>query len=96
MSSRGYDRTWQRLRLAHLSKEPLCRYCKDAGVIKLAEVVDHIKPFRDDWSLRLDPDNLQSLCKRCHDSVKQAEERGGRKKRGGVDGIPTDPRHHWN
>ena len=95
-SQRGYDATWRRLREAHLSKEPLCRMCAHMGWSIPATVVDHIKPFRDDWSLRLDPDNLQSLCKEHHDSHKQAEDRSGRVRGCGTDGVPLDPNHHWH
>lgn len=28
--------------------------------------VDHIKPLKKYWGLRLDPDNLQTLCNRCN------------------------------
>ncbi|HHR5499154.1 TPA: HNH endonuclease [Klebsiella pneumoniae] len=42
-----------------------------------ATVVDHIKPHKGDETLFHNPDNLQSLCKRCHDSVKQRMEKGG-------------------
>ncbi|MCH4170677.1 MAG: HNH endonuclease [Lactobacillus sp.] len=31
-----------------------------------ATLVDHIIPSKDDWDDRLNPDNLQSLCKSCH------------------------------
>ena len=31
-----------------------------------AELVDHIIPSKDDWSDRLNNDNLQSLCRGCH------------------------------
>jgi 5-methylcytosine-specific restriction endonuclease McrA len=86
---RGYDRDWERLRAFHLAGSPFCVYCQERdGVLKVANVVDHIKKFRDDWSLRLDPNNLQSLCKRCHDSRKQAEERREGKPETGLDGWP--------
>lgn len=87
--ARGYDRDWERVRAYHLSGSPFCVYCKERGELVQAQVVDHIKPFRDDWSLRLDPANLQSLCKRCHDSTKQREERGSNRAVG-VDGWPVN------
>ena len=31
-----------------------------------AELVDHIIPSKDDWSDRLNSENLQSLCRECH------------------------------
>jgi 5-methylcytosine-specific restriction endonuclease McrA len=38
-------------------------------------IADHIKPHRGDRAMFFDPKNLQCLCKACHDSKKQAEER---------------------
>ncbi|MBL9047053.1 MAG: HNH endonuclease [Tabrizicola sp.] len=38
-------------------------------------IADHVVPHRGDRALFLDPDNLQCLCKACHDSKKQREER---------------------
>ncbi|WP_223295494.1 HNH endonuclease [Granulicella mallensis] len=55
----------------------LCVRCKANGDIKPATDVDHIRPFNGkDDTLRLDIDNLQSLCKACH-SRKTAKEDGG-------------------
>lgn len=42
-------------------------------------VCDHIRPHRGDEALFWDQDNLQTLCKPCHDKVKQAEERRSRR-----------------
>lgn len=38
-------------------------------------VADHIKPLSTRWDLRLDADNIQTLCKRCHDTRKREQER---------------------
>ena len=65
--ARGYDARWQRVRRMHLASEPLCRTCGLPAVL-----VDHIVPIRDAGA-RLDDDNLQSLCRRCHDA-KTAED----------------------
>jgi 5-methylcytosine-specific restriction protein A len=64
--ARGYDRDWQRLRLVQLGREPLCRHCKARHLIEPAVEVDHIVPIKAAPELRLDIDNLQSLCKSCH------------------------------
>jgi 5-methylcytosine-specific restriction enzyme A len=87
---------WHRLRLAQLRKEPFCKYCTDFGIDSPATVVDHIKPHRGDETLFFDPENLQSLCKTCHDSAKQRFEKSGSLKGGNVHGFPLDPNHHWN
>src|SRR3546814_8972989 len=68
---------WQSLRIARLNAEPLCRLCSALGLTVPATVVDHIRPHRGDRNLAFDPDNLQSLCKPCHDRHKQAQERSG-------------------
>ena len=87
---------WHRLRWHQLQAEPLCRYCAAMGRTTAATVVDHITPHKGGESLFHDPANLQSLCKPCHDSAKQAEEKSGRVIGGDVNGVPLDPNHHWN
>lgn len=74
-SQRGYGYKWQKAREAYLSKHPLCVYCEREGRVTAATVVDHKVPHRGDMKLFWDSDNnWQSLCKPCHDSVKQREE----------------------
>lgn len=41
-------------------------------------VCDHIRPHRGDPALFWDEDNLQTLCKPCHDGAKQSAERRAR------------------
>lgn len=88
-------RRWHRLRTAQLRDEPLCRYCKALGKVTPAIIADHIKPHKGDEELFFDSDNLQSLCKLCHDSAKQSQERTGKLPGCGEDGWPLDPNHHW-
>lgn len=45
-------------------------------------VCDHIKPHRGDERLFWDRANLQTLCKPCHDSLKQVEEQSSLHTRG--------------
>lgn len=47
-------------------------------------------------TLFFDGTNLQSLCKLCHDSAKQREEKSGVVVGCDVNGLPIDPNHHWN
>jgi len=61
------NRTWHRLRALQLAEHPLCAVCESAGTMTPATVVDHIKPHRGNADLFFDMDNLQSLCKQCHD-----------------------------
>ena len=87
---------WKRLRQWTLSREPLCAFCTKLGRIEPAVVVDHIEPHRGDKTRFYDSRNLQGLCKRCHDSLKQAEEKRGYSNEIGLDGRPIDPRHPAN
>lgn len=61
--ARGYDAQWERVRVMALARDSgLCCLCGRPAVL-----VDHILPIRDGGE-RLDLDNLQSLCRRCHDA----------------------------
>lgn len=86
---------WAALRAEQLRQEPLCRYCKPMGDVVAATVVDHIKPHRGDRALAFDPDNLQSLCKPCHDRHADAKDRGLPIAGCDADGMPLDPSHAW-
>lgn len=76
-SQRGYDYKWQKAREQYLNANPLCVFCERNGRTTAATVVDHIVAHRGDMVLFWDQANWQSLCKPCHDSVKQAEEAAG-------------------
>ena len=68
-TARGYDEDWQRLRFWFMQQpeNQLCRACALRDRITLAIDVDHIIPFRGRADpKRLDPKNLQPLCKTCH------------------------------
>ncbi|WP_245710799.1 HNH endonuclease [Citreimonas salinaria] len=69
-SARGLGADWRRLRLDHLKHHPWCIRCGAQ-----AAEVDHIIPRSKAPERRLDPTNLQSLCKPCHSGAKQREER---------------------
>lgn len=78
---------WQRLREQILIRDMYT--CRKTGVLLVgthgapnSPVVDHIKAHRDDETLFWDPDNLQSVSKAYHDSVKQAEEQATLHQRG--------------
>jgi len=79
---------WRTLREYHLSVEPLCRFCLEREIVEPATVVDHIVPHKGDVTLFHDPDNLSSLCKHCHDSIKQRMELGQDVVTFGADGWP--------
>ena len=45
-------------------------------------VCDHVRPHRGDVRLFWDETNLQTLCKSCHDTIKQREEQATLHQRG--------------
>lgn len=59
-------------------------------------VVHHLKPHKGDPDLFYDLDNLQSLCKKHHDSDAQSVESRGYSVEVGEDGWPIDPAHPAN
>ncbi len=63
---RGYDHHWQRVRLVHLALHPLCVDCREQGRLTPAAQVHHVAKVSDRPDLLCDPDNLMSLCERCH------------------------------
>lgn len=70
-TKRGYDRQWRNVRLIKLQADPLCEDCIDDDRSTEATEVHHIVKIKDDPELRLDLDNLMSLCSRCH-SIRSA------------------------
>ena len=71
LRQKGYNTTaWRNAREAYLTEHPLCENCLSRGVVKPAEHVHHKRsPFKGDdvnWTLLLDPNNLQALCAECH------------------------------
>ena len=87
------DPDWPRRRAACLSREPLCRHCAELGYATPATTVDHIIPRARGGTS--DEDNLQPLCKMCHDA------KTGREKHGGLDDrkpvrANNDPKNYGN
>ena len=87
---------WKSLRDAQLAKEPLCRYCISIGRVMAADTVDHIVAHRGNIELAFDPENLQSLCKPCHDVHADAKDREKVMAGCDADGYPIDPDHVWS
>jgi 5-methylcytosine-specific restriction endonuclease McrA len=79
-----------------LTRYPHCLFCARAGRRTLATVVDHIRPHRGDQRLFWAGNNLQALCKPCHDSTKKHVEAHGYSPDIGLDGLPLDPQHPAN
>jgi 5-methylcytosine-specific restriction endonuclease McrA len=77
-AARGYDLAWIKVRAAHLKAHPNCQItgCGAAGAI-----VDHIESVASAPWRRLDPANLQTLC-RTHHNRKTGWERRNKLTRG--------------
>lgn len=71
-----------------LAAEPLCRMCTDEGKTTSATIADHVTPHKGDERLFWDGE-LQSLCKRHHDSDKARIEAGRAPITYGEDGWPV-------
>lgn len=79
---RGWYKTadWQRLRWRVLVRDLFtCAFCGKVEGVTRNLVADHKVPHRFNAALFWDDENLQTLCKPCHDSTKQRIERGGAK-----------------
>lgn len=84
---------WKKRRRVQLRQHPLCKLCEQLhGLIVPASVVDHVVPHRGDREL-FENGELQSLCVKCHDSVKRTIEQRGYSLDIGVNGWPVDHRH---
>lgn len=59
-TERGYDAAWRAVREQILAAHPTCARCGAP-----ATLVDHVIPLRRGGH-RLDPHNLQTMCRRCH------------------------------
>jgi 5-methylcytosine-specific restriction enzyme A len=95
-TKRGYGYAWQQARKGFLKSHCYCAICLKKNKITIGNIVDHIKPHRGDQQLFWDKTNWQTLCKTCHDSIKQRFEKSGTIAGCSVDGVPVDPNHHWN
>ncbi|WP_412063993.1 HNH endonuclease [Rhizobium sp. SYY.PMSO] len=69
---------WQKLRMSVLVRDLFTCQMKGCGRIEADTsqlVADHKIPHHGDEALFWDENNLQCLCKPCHDKLKQKEER---------------------
>lgn len=88
-------RALQRIRARHLRLHPLCVTCRQRTppVVRAATQVDHITPLYKGG--QESEDNRQGLCDDCHRD-KTATDMGTHVRGCDTDGMPVDPRHHWN
>lgn len=73
---------WQALRHKVFLRDTYQCQRAECGSVTANPVCDHIKPHRGDERLFWDEANLQTLCKPCHDTIKQAEEQATLNQRG--------------
>jgi 5-methylcytosine-specific restriction protein A len=66
---------WRKLRRETLREQPLCRRCGAEHPLE----VHHVRPPRGDEDLFFDPDNLTTLCSRCHRAETNREIRDRRR-----------------
>jgi 5-methylcytosine-specific restriction enzyme A len=79
---------WMAIRERMYKMNPLCVHCYAKGIYTFWEELDHIVPIHKGGSN--DQDNLQGLCKVCHD-LKTAKELGYNKVRKiGLNGLPIN------
>ncbi len=89
--------TWQRLRQAKLSDQPLCEVCLMREVVEPANTVDHIIAIARGGAPFPPLDGLMSMCSRCHNAKTNAADHpnatGFRRALKGfdVEGNPIDP-----
>ncbi len=68
-------KSWINLCIWKMNRNPLCERCVEAcakegqGLPRAAEVVHHKIDHRGNWQLFIDPENLEALCKKCHDAI---------------------------
>jgi 5-methylcytosine-specific restriction protein A len=78
---------WMKRRRAILAREPLCRMCLSKGRVTPPDEIDHITPLHKGGSNALD--NLQPLCKACHEDKTAADMGRAPRVTIGVDGYPV-------
>jgi len=67
---------WKKIRIAQLSRQPLCQACTVRGRVTQATVVDHVFPWNQIGEQAFVANIFQSLCPECH-SVKTGLEQTG-------------------
>ena len=69
---KGFYRTytWKKKRVQILARDKnACQECRKKGKYSKAELVHHIKHLQDEPALALTDDNLESVCKECHEKL---------------------------
>jgi 5-methylcytosine-specific restriction enzyme A len=93
-NQRGYNYKWQRASKSFLANNPLCVTCLKVGKLSPSTVVHHTVRHGGDMKLFWNSRNWQGLCKQCHDSIGQSQDKGTYNPIN-IDGFPENPSHHW-
>jgi len=65
-----HSSAWKRARKTTLQRDyGLCQECLKHNRITFAQLVHHVIPVKERWDLRLEQDNLTSLCESCHNRI---------------------------
>ena len=65
---RGYGHRWRNARLRYLQRFPLCRDCKERGIVRAAEHVHHEMKAKLNPELFWDESYWMPLCEPCHNA----------------------------
>ncbi len=67
-NARAYNADWRKRSRAYLAQHPACEQCEARGIMRDAVLVHHVRPILEGGD-RFDDDNLQSLCRECHEII---------------------------
>jgi len=70
---RGYDWQWRKLSERIRKDRPLCEHCLTKGKVWPATECHHKIKIADAPHLRLDIDNIMSVCSECHRELEEKE-----------------------
>lgn len=68
------SKAWRNLRANFIQDNPICVMCSKEGKLVPGDHVDHIKPISEGGA-KLEPSNLQTLCRSCHSRKTLEEQR---------------------
>ena len=69
------NRKWRKFSAAYKKRNPFCVKCEAEGRVTASTVTDHIERINEGGDI-YDENNLQALCKSCHNSKSGKEAHG--------------------
>lgn len=73
-TERGYGGDWAKLSKRIRKERPLCEPCWREGRVRSATEVHHIVSIARAPHLRLDANNLMSVCRECHEQLEKRQQ----------------------